>query len=379
MKKSSIQDHLFAKLFFPKVVLIESPGIIISQTAKKYGNKQSKKRIVYHFEDLLAHLEIKTQKQLGIKKTKELWYKIGKDATTRYMLLGSNQKKVPQMLQPSIIEYIFSILRSSGMSVATHVDFEPTTSSLNMHGKDQLLARKSSILSYHSGTASAILSFICGQNIEAQGTITNNDCEIHASPLLPKRHISNKHHLKEDSNYFKINFPQNKLSASYSSYNNFIKFKKVILGPDEKLQYQKKTIFPIEAGMTGLITHYYKKIHQQNLLETALVQASEKLASTFFPKKNDQQTNIKIMQNMLSAFGFGIAHLKTTNTTCTLEIQYLPRSKYSNNVEAYMINGYINVIFNKKFKLKTIMHKKVPVVTTIVYEEKNKKTNKKNL
>ena len=58
----NIKDYILAKLFFPRLVIIDKPGIIISEAARKYGHVSSRKRIVFHFEDIIINLQLETMK-----------------------------------------------------------------------------------------------------------------------------------------------------------------------------------------------------------------------------------------------------------------------------------------------------------------------------
>lgn len=44
MVVEDVRDFVFSKLFFPKVAVIDKPGIIISKTSSKYGGRESKRR-----------------------------------------------------------------------------------------------------------------------------------------------------------------------------------------------------------------------------------------------------------------------------------------------------------------------------------------------
>ena len=91
----NIQKYLFNKLFFPKVVIIDKPGIIINKTIGKFGKEGTKTRVIYIFEDIYSELQLETIKDLGKDKTDLLWYKIGKDVIIRYFFLAKMKKIYP--------------------------------------------------------------------------------------------------------------------------------------------------------------------------------------------------------------------------------------------------------------------------------------------
>lgn len=56
----NLRDFIFGKMFFPKVSVIDRPGIIISKASSRYGLRESKKRVVWYFEDNFADLQLET-------------------------------------------------------------------------------------------------------------------------------------------------------------------------------------------------------------------------------------------------------------------------------------------------------------------------------
>jgi len=119
----NIRDYIFNKIFAPRTFIIDQPGIIYNVLAKKYGRGESKKRIIWYFEDTLANLQIATIKKLGFEKTNKLWYEIGKDTGLRYLLL-SKAKTPPQFLTSTILNYILSANRAGGMSIAEKINYK---------------------------------------------------------------------------------------------------------------------------------------------------------------------------------------------------------------------------------------------------------------
>jgi DNA topoisomerase IB len=94
----NIKSYILNKLFFPKVVVIDKPGMFYSETSKKYGKSTSRKRQIWHFEDISVNLYLETAKRLGEEKAGELWYKIGKETSVGYLLF-TKIKKMPNLLK----------------------------------------------------------------------------------------------------------------------------------------------------------------------------------------------------------------------------------------------------------------------------------------
>ncbi len=116
-----IKRYLFDKLFFPKVAIIDRPGIIINKTISRFGKEGVKTRVIYNFEDIAVNLYLETVKKLGKKKTDNLWYKIGKESGIRYFLFAKN-KKIPPVLLLPIIEHTFN---SAGFAFCRKYKIQP--------------------------------------------------------------------------------------------------------------------------------------------------------------------------------------------------------------------------------------------------------------
>ena len=44
---------ILEKWFFPKVIIINNPGVIVTKVVRKYGRADSRNRPVYIFEDVV--------------------------------------------------------------------------------------------------------------------------------------------------------------------------------------------------------------------------------------------------------------------------------------------------------------------------------------
>jgi hypothetical protein len=136
-----IKRYVFDKLIFPKTFIVDKPGIIMNKTASKFNKEEILTRVIYTFEDLYSNLYLETVKKLGKEKTNLLWYKIGKDISTRYMLFMS-ANKIPKSLLPNVIEHIFDTFNSAGFSFAEKIKFEPDKKEFSSLGKNCIICRK---------------------------------------------------------------------------------------------------------------------------------------------------------------------------------------------------------------------------------------------
>jgi len=192
MQKKTIRDYLFNKLFFPKVVRINRPGIIYNYVNTRFGGLGAKKRTIWHFEDIVVNLQLETIKELGEEKTQELFYKIGKDVATSYMLL-SKTKKTASLFLPSIINYIFKTMVVGGFSVAEDIKYDHKKKSLILKGSNNMVCRKSRISSTTSGLVSGFISFLVEENIEAKAKCQKcpESCFIVANKNIKENYLVN--------------------------------------------------------------------------------------------------------------------------------------------------------------------------------------------
>ena len=198
MRIRDIKRFILEKGFFPKVVLINRPGVIINKIVQKYGGKSSINRMAYIFEDSLVNLQLDTIKKIGPEKTSELWYRIGKDMSLSYLLV-SKAKRPPKIIFYDVLEYLFNRLAISGISVGTNVIFNSNRFLLILRGKNNVVCRKTGLGSVFAGFASGVMTFLTGEEIEAEKTkccYKDNYCEIIVSRKIPKKYPINYERLK---------------------------------------------------------------------------------------------------------------------------------------------------------------------------------------
>lgn len=349
-----VKRYLFDKLIFPKTLVINKPGIIYTKQGRKFGSSNTRRRLVFHFEDIIANLQLETKKEFGKKKTEELWYKIGKDVGMRYMLI-SKAKIPPSFLIPSIVEYIFNGLKSGGLSLAENVDYNHKNKSLILNGRDNFICRKSGICSA-AGSVSMIFSFLTGENIEAEVKCENcpEKCIVLINKNIKTKYIPNSNELKPLVDYKKLNFPDKiSLFSKLPSFENLMTFNKIKVDSG-KFNFLGKTILPTEAGFLGLIVEHYVKINKKYLLEKGLVEGAQNIARDIFKDNLTINDKINTLKTILGAFGWGIPNYQKKDGKIIFDFLYPPRTRYSYLYQALVINGYLNYIFDKKFEIKKI-------------------------
>ncbi len=360
-----IRRYWFDKLLAPRVVVIDRPGILINKIISKFGKEGVKTRIIYHFEDIPVNLYLETVKKLGKEKTDDLWYKIGKDMAIRYLLFNKD-KKIPKIVLPLVIKHIFNTFNSAGMSFAEKIHYNPKRKLLLTKGKNCVMCRKTKSGYFPAGIASGILSSLFKENIEAEPLCGNcpKNCKIIANLKITKKYIPNIEELKPLDNYDKLNFPLNyKTHPESNSFTDLLKFKKIWIDKENNVFcFQDKTIVPTEIGLSTIILKNYSKINELNLFKKIIIKTSKEIAEDILKDEKTIGDKIKILNTILSAFGWGIPYHKKINNKIIFNFLYPPITKYGPLFRGLILNGYLNKIYNKKFNIKNITNEKIEFI-----------------
>jgi len=350
----SIKDYWLGKLLFPKTVIIDKPGVIISKTLSKYGGKENKRRIIFQFEDIIVNLQLETIKELGKEKAGKLFYQFGKDITTRYMLL-SKAKKLPSFLLPSAIYYILDTFRAGGLSVAENVYYDNKIKSLILRGRNNMICRKSKLSEFTAGLVSGFFSFLVGENVEAEARCYDcpNGCVVVANKKIKEKYIPDFKRLESFQSDDSLDFLENIPNLREDSFSDLLRFKKIKI--KESAQYfLDKMILPSESGNLGLIVDYFTRLNKASILKKALINGACELAEDILSNKMCISDKIKALSNMLSGLGWGVSYFKKDKDEVIFDMRFAPKNKYSFLYQALVVNGYLNSIFNKKFNIKKI-------------------------
>lgn len=364
-----MQRYLFNKLFFPKVAIIDKPGIIINQASSFYGLKKSRKRIIFLFEDDFVNLQKETIKQIGQKESSLLYYKIGKDFVTRH-LYTSNYKKPPSFIVTSLMEKMFESFSSAGMSIADNILFDKNKKSLIVYGENNIISRKTKDASLFAGIVSGILSYLMGENIESKILRSDNPKveKIIANPQIKKIYVPKVNEMEPLKNYDKLNFPR-KINTSHNfnlpSFGDLIKFKKVWY-KQGKHYFGEDVIIPMEISIPEVYIIHYKKLNRLDILKKALIESGNKKASSIFRNKTHYD-NLNDLKKILCAFGFGYPIIKVSGNKISITLICGPITKDGFLFQAFIINGYLNYIFKQNYKIKELKteifeHSKIKVL-----------------
>lgn len=356
-----VKRYLFDKLIFPRVFIIDKPGVIINKTIGKFGKEGIKTRVIYHFEDFVTELYKETVKKIGKEKTYRLWYNINKDTSFRYTLFAN--KQIPKILVPLVIKYIFKTLSGAGITFGERILF--SGNSYVFQGKNCVICNKIQGGAMMAGTASGILSSVIGKNIEAEARCVDcpKKCLIEANFDIKTKHLPSIKELMPFKDYNKLNFPNlSKISFSsdFNSFTDLLKFGKIKMEKSSNVfLFQNKIIIPSEIGLAEIILTHYEKLEELSFAKNVLINTSYRIATEIFEKDNSFKNNIKMLKIILSAFGWGMLFIKRNYKGVLCEFKHPPFNKGLPFFRAFILNGYINFIFKNDFQIKKISNTRI--------------------
>ena len=224
---------------------------------------------------------------------------------------------------------------------------------MQLEGKDNILCRISKINGYFEGSINSLMNLLTGKDIYIKSDCKNcpNYCKIIAHQNSKTKNITNSSHLLPHSQYNKLNFQQINFKRGEDSFRNFLKFEKIKLENTGKLLFKNKTIIPIEIGCLHIIYQHYHKTNNENLFKENVIKGAEQIADYLFNSPSTDK-KIKLMHSMITAFGWGISHHTKNKKNIHLNLINFPFSKYPPFYQIFVINGYLNNIFKRKFIFK---------------------------
>ena len=365
----NIKQFILRKLFFPKVAVIDQPGIIYNLLSRKYGGKKSRKRIVFIFEDIFAEIQKEAIKQIGAKEASELFYKIGKDFGVSFMLLGK-AKKVPYFLLPEVMEYITNNFKGGGFSITDNLDVDIKQKRILFSGKNNLICRKTTDPSFFIGVAAGVVSLLLGKNVEGVskcGTCPN-ECKGIVRDDLPQRHVPDINKLMPDKKYELMNFPHDMSAVDHLvSFRKLIKFKKIKIAESGKFQLNGFTICPAPPQVTCLTMKHFEEIGRRDILKKALFRSADKIINTLAKEIPGHHDKIKIINSLILALGWGIPDCQKKGDIIKFYIQYPPFDKLGFHYQALQLNAFLSAIFKKKLRLVKLKSQENPPLLILVY------------
>ncbi|NPE26664.1 hypothetical protein HNV12_01515 [Methanococcoides sp. SA1] len=358
MGLKDIRKHILENLFFPKKVVIDRPGVIINQIARRYSKIRVRHRIIFFFEDIVARVQLKTLEEIGAEKTNELWYKIGKDFGVRYLLLA-NAKRPPVFLTDDVLNYMLAGFRSGGFSVAENIFHDEKNKSLILEGGNNLFCRKSGIGACSSGLISAIFSFLHGENIEGLMTDCSPDySKIVLNPKWNSTYVPNISDIEPAKDYEKKNFSIASGSSKLASFREFVNFKKIKIDSFGKFNLMGKSVVPMECGFLGLMMRHYDDIGLGDFLRKLIIDFSREIAKDILNDIETYADKIKFVKNMFSALGWGILHIRKKEKCIFVDLLCPPVTRFNFTGSDLVLNGFLDVIFDKKVGIVDTKHHK---------------------
>jgi hypothetical protein len=350
-KKAENGQKFFKDILFTKKV-IHKPGLIINKILGLFGQTKSAHRTIFYFEKAIVQLQLDTIKKLGIARTRELYYKIGKEVGMQYMTLA-NVKTIPNFLIPKIIEHMCKGFRSGGCSGATSFSYNKNKKTLILKGSDNIICRKTTLGDFFAGITAGILTILFKRNYGAEIGCVDcpKHCKIFASPAIKDNFLPDINDLEKPHEYKEVNFP--KSADGFASYIDLLNFEKTKVEKGGKHLFQNFVVIPSPIHMFGIISKYYEEIDETELMRESLIQSGYSIAEELLGDFKAIKTKMKFVQHMLSAFGWGILSYRKNNNL-VLTLRYPPLNKFGFLYQGFILNGFINYIYKKKFKLKSI-------------------------
>lgn len=350
IKDDDLKDYWMNKLLLPKIFVIDKPGVVISRTSRFFGCNITEKRNLYHFDKIFLQLRVATVKKMGIRKSSDFFYRMGKDLGTGYMILGK-AKRVPNFLLQRVMGSIHKIISTTGTTVFDEISFSDGGYCI-LNAKDGSENLKNGGDSFFAGVYSGILSFLSGCNFEAQHGMKDGS-KIIIKPSIVERYVPDMKKLKLPDNYSKVNFPDKIPYTSRPCFSDLLRFGKA-KSDAGNISYRGKDIFSTEQGMFDLITEYYIDEGLEDFFRRKVVGFSQDLADEIFFNKSELKNNLEEMINMFCAFGWGIPEYVLKEGRVVFLFACAPISKSPPLYRALIINGFLNSITGNKYVLEKV-------------------------
>ncbi len=341
-------SYTLKKLFFPRRIIIDVPGAILSSAHTIYSKKKINRRIVFIPEEFFVELFKKTRLELGKEKAADFLYSLGRDCAKLHIFL-SGVSKPPKILLSLFIESIFKILLASGGTVATEVKFIKKNNRLVIKGSDNIICRKTSDPSFFLGGLSYLFGFCTGANIKAESFCKNcpNNCHILLSPGTRKAYSS------FDRGFFnKDCFEETDLrklkafKGNYASFSDLIKHKKVIFKSGKYRLLNKTILLPFSPPILSLIYKSYLDKGIANIINSSILSLDCLFANHLL---EEDYSKIKPFLSFLSSLGFGIPTILKRDNLLQLNLGYFPKTCFGVDFFAYLFNANLNRIYNLEY------------------------------
>ncbi|MDA3836522.1 MAG: hypothetical protein PF542_02775 [Nanoarchaeota archaeon] len=343
-----VKKFVMKKLFFSKILDVDSPGIIYNKVNSKYSNfKTSKKRIVFYFEDLFSGLQDSTIEKLGYEKSHDLWYKIGKDLGLSYVSFPPI-KEITKKKIPEVIDYFFQFFVGGGCTAAAsveHLEF----GGVRLIGKDNVICRRNGFSSFIAGVCAGILTFMHKKNFDSDVYCKNcpYGCNIVCLPNDSREYVDVVMDIQA--------FPLRKLSSSpffKKSFNlkDFLSFNKLKISFTGKWEFYERVIIPSPHYILDLVYKNYALFSAVDVFKESLVLNSENFFKNFI--SDIKNVNLSFISNIFSSLGWGMLEAKKVEGKVAFDIINPATNEDGFYYLIYVLNGFLNSFYGKKYFLE---------------------------
>lgn len=347
------KNYFLEKLIFPKVVVIDRPGVIVNRHIRKVTkNILSQTRSVFFFEKFIIDLYEGVKDVHGPEEADLLWYRITKNAGIRFSLFSKGWNRVPDFILPDVLKRFFYVLSTVGLSFAERFEMDRKKGWIVTYGRNCVVCRKIKRGCLAAGNLSAAWSSFNAENIEAEYDCSDcPNCKIMASKDIPIKCKVDLDALRPMKDYAAKNFVSRCDDKGYASFGDFVKFGKICF--DEGLGVFRYKGFPIsylEVGLLEIIAREYFLEDKEKLFREILLKSSEDLISNFV--SDNLVGNLYAVENMLSAFGWGIFKRGIADGKIVYKVDCPPICKYGSFFRMTVLNGFLNGALGEKLEIE---------------------------
>ena len=345
-----IKKHFFRKFIFPKVLIIDKPGLIVSKNFNNLNSRAHNMRIVYNFEDFYVNLYFDTLKNLGKEKTDNLWYRMGKDLGIRYFLFNG-LTNFPFSKVTLALKYFQAMFIMIGMGFCKNLNYDISNKKYVFWGNNNIITRKTLNTSYMEGILAGVISFITKENMESRGFYDelSDEGKIIIDQKFPKKYSPNISSLKVDPKY-KLNFYQsNKVTSNLYSFSDLLKFNIIQIDEGKKFYFGEHTLLPTEISLIEIIAKSYFDIGEGELFRKSTMGFVKDLCLNIFEILEDSNKKMKFFRNILSAFGFGEVYFKKEGNSVRVDFLNPIFTEFGLNYLKSFINGFVNYFYKGEY------------------------------
>jgi len=350
-----VRDYILKKMIFPKLLIVDNPGIIISRNFKRLKGPYYDMRLSYTFEDFYDKLHKKTLKVAGKEETSFLEYIVGKNLATRYFSFNLSKepvmkpKKLSNFKAKLAIKYLQDAYCGVGMSVCENCKYDLSKKHFSFWGANNAVCRKTGDYSIMEGILSGSVGLLLGENIEAKcEQLDEKVFRINLHPEVTKRYAPDIASFGVSKEY-RLNFRRKKFNSKLYSLKDFLKFGIIKMDEDDKSTFLGRTIIPTEFSLPEIFANTYSEFGLGKLFSDSVEEYSEELFSEILDNKNNDEEKIRFFRNTMSALGYGQLFIKKNKNEVCVDFLNPIFLKLGLEYLKHFILGFLNYIYSKKF------------------------------